>query len=156
MYHRWQLLPHSIAKTSLKSIAEIKCPNFPFFKVLIWERERKTPVCCLALHVFIGDSRMCPDLGWNLRPWHIGMTLPPTELPGQDNANFCTCSSASILYLKKSPNFLSSFYRLLQIPFQPPYTNSGSKSQLCVLPFSKDSGGGKPHEDCVVVGTFTI
>lgn len=67
MYHRWQLLPHSIAKKSLKSIAEIKCPNFTFFKVLIWERERKTPVCCLALHVFIGDSRMCPDLGWNLR-----------------------------------------------------------------------------------------
>ena len=26
---------------------------------------------------------MCLDWGSNPRPWHIGMTLQPTELPGQ-------------------------------------------------------------------------
>ena len=29
------------------------------------------------------DSCTCPDQGLNLQPWHIGVTLSPTELPGQ-------------------------------------------------------------------------
>ena len=46
-------------------------------------RERNIKLLfCLFIHSLV-DFCMCPNWGWNLRPWHIWTSLQPTELPDQ-------------------------------------------------------------------------
>ena len=41
----------------------------------------------LVMHSLVA-SRMCPDWGWNPPPWHIKITLQPTDLHGQGHLSF--------------------------------------------------------------------
>lgn len=40
-------------------------------------------LCSTHPNTYLVDYCMCSDQGSNLKPWHIKMTLCPTELPGQ-------------------------------------------------------------------------
>ena len=45
---------------------------------------------------------MCPDQGLNLQPWHIGMTLSPTELPRQGEAKIFLTNLQIVVFVVKS------------------------------------------------------
>ena len=69
------------------------------------------------------DSCMCPAQGLNLKPWHIGMTLQPTELPSKGLFCFVVVFFFKLinLYLRNftCSKFLPLPYFLLSLSLNP-------------------------------------